>query len=220
MGSLRLFVEVAWPILEPATPFLPNWHIDYVCEDPRSGDRGRRAPIGHQYATRDRKSLLVSVLWPCWEWAQRPSTRWLFVSYAESLAGRLSLDRRRLLTSERDQRYWGHQVRLTRDQNAKREFHTTRRGVMLATSVGGSVTGKGGGWIVIDDPHNPMQAESDLQRAHAIDFLPRRSRRGSTTPAAMPSCWSCNVSMCSTSRPSVWNTASSTCACPLGRPRA
>ena len=28
MASLRFFVEWAWPILEPATPFLPNWHID------------------------------------------------------------------------------------------------------------------------------------------------------------------------------------------------
>jgi predicted phage terminase large subunit-like protein len=170
MGSLRLFVEVAWPILEPATPFLPNWHIDYVCEYLEAVTAGDVRRLVINMPPRYGKSLLVSVLWPCWELAQRPSTRWLFVSYAESLAGRLSLDRRRLLTSDWYQYHWGHQVRLTRDQNAKREFHTTRRGVMLATSVGGSVTGKGGGRIVIDDPHNPMQAESDLQRAHAIDF--------------------------------------------------
>ena len=30
--SLRAFVEQAWPVLEPTTPFLPNWHIDLVCE--------------------------------------------------------------------------------------------------------------------------------------------------------------------------------------------
>ena len=30
--SLRAFVELAWRILEPKTPFLPNWHIDLICE--------------------------------------------------------------------------------------------------------------------------------------------------------------------------------------------
>ncbi len=105
MGSLRLFVEVAWPILEPATPFLPNWHIDYVCEYLEAVTAGDVRRLVINMPPRYGKSLLVSVLWPCWEWAQRPSTRWLFVSYAESLAGRLSLDRRRLLTSE-----WYQQV--------------------------------------------------------------------------------------------------------------
>ena len=120
---------------------------------------------------------------------RHPGRRWLFVSYTESLASLHSLDRRRLLRASGTDRAVGHQVRLTRDQQAKREFHNTRRGIMVATSVGGSVTGKGGNRIVIDDPHNPTQAESDVQRAHAIDFYTRRCRRGSTTPVATPSCW-------------------------------
>lgn len=43
-------------------------------------------------------------------------------------------------------------------------------GVMVSTSTGGSITGKGGNRLVIDDPHNPTQAESDAQREQAIDF--------------------------------------------------
>ena len=30
--SFPAFVRQAWPILEPMTAFLPNWHIDLVCE--------------------------------------------------------------------------------------------------------------------------------------------------------------------------------------------
>lgn len=30
--SFRAYVEQAWPILEPATPFLGNWHIDLIAE--------------------------------------------------------------------------------------------------------------------------------------------------------------------------------------------
>ena len=42
---------------------------------------------------------------------------------------------------------------------------------MVATSTGGSITGKGGNRLIIDDPHNPTQAESDAQRQQAIDFF-------------------------------------------------
>jgi len=42
---------------------------------------------------------------------------------------------------------------------------------MVATSTGGSITGKGGNRFIIDDPHNPIQAESDAQRQQAIDVF-------------------------------------------------
>jgi hypothetical protein len=41
------------------------------------------------------------------------------------------------------------------------------------TPFGGSITGKGGSRIVVDDPHNPIQAESDTQREAALDYFRR-----------------------------------------------
>src|SRR5262245_10066697 len=29
---LRQFVQQAWPVVEPATRFVPGWHIDAICE--------------------------------------------------------------------------------------------------------------------------------------------------------------------------------------------
>jgi predicted phage terminase large subunit-like protein len=167
---LRTFVEWAWPVLEPATPFQPNWHIDLLCEHLEAVTAGNCRRLVINIPPRHGKSLLVSVLWPCWEWIQHPTTRWLFVSYSDSLASRHALDRRRLLRSDWYRAHWGHIVRLTRDQQQKAEFHNTRRGMMVATSVGGSITGKGGNRLVLDDPHNPLQAESDVQRQRAVDF--------------------------------------------------
>jgi predicted phage terminase large subunit-like protein len=169
--SLRVFVEWAWPILEPATAFRSNWHIDYICEQLEAVTAGEIRRLLITIPPRYMKSILTSVCWPCWEWAQCPSTRWIFASYAETLASRHSLDRRRLLCSDWYQQRWGDRVRLVKDQHAKMEFHNTRRGAMVAASVGGSITGKGGNRIVLDDPHNPTQAESDAQRTHAIDFF-------------------------------------------------
>jgi predicted phage terminase large subunit-like protein len=117
------------------------------------------------------KSLLVSVLWPTWEWQRRPGGRWIFASYADSLATKHSVDRRTVLQSAWYQTRWGNQVQLATDQNVKSEFQNTTRGVMLATSVGGSVTGKGGDRIVVDDLHNPLQAESEAQRDTALAYF-------------------------------------------------
>lgn len=31
-NSLSAFIQRAWPIINPVTPYLPNWHIDLICE--------------------------------------------------------------------------------------------------------------------------------------------------------------------------------------------
>lgn len=167
--SLRAFVEWIWPILEPGTAFQPNWHIDFICEHLEAVTAGQILRLVINIPPRYMKSLLVSVLWPCWEWYLRPQTRFVFSSYAETLASRHSLNRRRLIRSRPYQRF-APDVRLTRDQQEKFEFDNTLGGIMVATSTGGSITGKGGNRIIIDDPHNPTQAESDSQRQQAIDF--------------------------------------------------
>ena len=78
-----------------------------------------------------------------------------------------------MLQSPWYQARWGDRVCLAPDQNVKTAFQNTQRGLMLATSIGGSVTGKGGNRIVVDDPHNPTQAESDVQREAARTYFSR-----------------------------------------------
>ena len=170
--SLRAFVEQAWPILEPTTRFLPSWHIDLLCDWLEAVTEGECPRLVINLPPRYGKSLIVSVCWPTWEWVRRPDTRWVFTSYAEALAVQHSLDRRTLLQSPWYQGHWGSRVRLT-DQNEKTEYWNHRRGRMLATSIGGTVTGKGGNRIVVDDPHSPLHAESDAYRQRAIEYFLR-----------------------------------------------
>lgn len=130
----------------------------------------------HSFTANDlvvKNSLQASVLWPTWTWIDAPSTRWLFASYSASLSTKHSLDRRQVIQSPWYQDRWGHIYQLAGDQNIKTEYANTKRGHMLATSVGGTATGKGGDIIVVDDPHNPMQAESDALREAAIEFFDR-----------------------------------------------
>jgi hypothetical protein len=62
-------------------------------------------------------------------------------------------------------------VQLAGDQNQKSEFMNTARGHMIATSVGGSITGKGGDFIVVDDLQNPEMAESAAARETVNRFF-------------------------------------------------
>jgi hypothetical protein len=164
---LEPFLELVWPILQPDTPYQSNWHIGLTCEYLEAVTMGQIRRLVINMPPRYGKSLMTSVIWPVWEWIRHPSRRWMFVSHSETLAVLHSLDRRRLIQDD-----WFRQrfrtVRLAADQRTKTEFHNTRRGSMLATSMGGSMTGKGGDRLVIDDPHSAEQAESDLQRQHAL----------------------------------------------------
>jgi hypothetical protein len=49
------------------------------------------------------------------------------------------------------------------------EITTTRGGHRFATSIDGSLTGRGGDIIVIDDPHKLSEVESDIKREHVYD---------------------------------------------------
>lgn len=169
--SLAEYVRQAWPVIEPETPYLHNWHIDLICEYLERVTSGGATRLIINIPPRYMKSILVSVLWPTWAWIKRPSARWIFASYSGLLSKKHSLDRRTTLQSEWYQGNWGDRVAFTPDQNEKMEYENTARGYMVATSVGGTITGKGGNFIVVDDPHNPVEAMSALQRRNAIAFF-------------------------------------------------
>jgi hypothetical protein len=58
-------------------------------------------------------------------------------------------------------------VTLITDQNEKHKFMTTQRGFRIAASVGGSVTGEGGNFLIMDDPLSSSQAMSVCEREKA-----------------------------------------------------
>lgn len=163
-GSLHRFVQQAWHVLEPATPYVDGWHIKVMCEHLEAVTDGRIRDLLINVPPRHMKSLTVSVFWPCWVWTRKPATRWLYCSYAQRLATRDSLKCRRLIMSPWYQRNWEGVFKLTGDQNEKTRFENDRTGQRLATSVDGTNTGEGADIIVCDDPHNVRERESEVQR--------------------------------------------------------
>jgi hypothetical protein len=55
-------------------------------------------------------------------------------------------------------------TRISLAKDTELEFATTRGGNRLSTSVGGTLTGRGGNLIIIDDPLKPQDAYSEAAR--------------------------------------------------------
>jgi predicted phage terminase large subunit-like protein len=180
---LSRFIRESWPILEPATEFVHGWHIDVMCEHLEAVTAGEIRRLIINVPPRTMKSLTTAVCWPAWEWLCAPHVRWLFASYAQDFAWRDSLKMRRLIKTRGGtedgtifQRLGYQGVlallhdepwELTKDQDAKSKYETTRTGMRMATSVEGQATGEGGDRIVVDDPVNAKQARSDADRHNA-----------------------------------------------------
>ena len=158
-------------VVEPATAFVPGWHIDAICEHLEAISAGQLRRLIINIPPRHMKSLLVSVFWPTWEWTQHPSRRFLTASYAQPLSTRDAVKSRRLLQSPWYQKRWGQVFQLTGDQNEKMRYENDQAGYRIATSVGGTATGEGGDRLILDDPHKADEILSQTIRQADLDWL-------------------------------------------------
>lgn len=157
------FIAKTLETADPGCAFLPNWHIDLIAEYLQAVRHGQITRLLINMPPRSLKSQSVSIAWPAWLLGHDPSARIMAASYSASLAIRHSLDCRAVMLSG-----WYRELfqdtQLARDQNEKHKFMTTARGFRFATSVGGTATGEGGNFLIVDDPLNPAQAMNPLMR--------------------------------------------------------
>jgi hypothetical protein len=166
------YLHLAWSIIEPDTPYLHNWHIDAMAEYLVGCTTGQITRLVINIPPRYMKSITTSIMWPTWVWGplERPGSRWLFASYSQRAVTDNSLKRRAILESPWYREHWGHLVHFRRDQNEKRQYQNLRRGEMFSSGMSGTL-GKGGDFIIIDDPHDTAQARSRAEREAQIRFF-------------------------------------------------
>lgn len=170
LDSLHSFTRLCWHVVEPKQNFVDGWHIHAITEHLEAVTRGEIRNLIISVPPRHMKSIAVSVMWPAWVWLRDPSKRWIFSSYAGSLSIRDSIKCRRVIESQIYRDTFGIQWSLANDQNMKTRFSNTKTGYRIATSVGGTGTGEGGDYIVVDDPMKATDAESELLRQNVIDW--------------------------------------------------
>jgi predicted phage terminase large subunit-like protein len=88
----------------------------------------------------------------------------MFASYSEKLSTQHSILRRSLIESDWYKKDWGGQFSISRDQNVKSHYENSARGAMFSTGMQSTATGMGGDILIFDDPLNPEQAISQVER--------------------------------------------------------
>lgn len=164
------FTQQCFHTVDPAHEYLHNWHIDCIIEHLHAMERGEIRRLIINMPPRSLKSITCTVAWPAWLLGRNPSTQIVCASYSSKLSLKHSVDTRLIIESPWYKACFPDTV-IAKDQNEKQKFQTTRRGDRKATSVGGSVTGEGGDYLIGDDLLKPDEAPSEVVRQSTNDWI-------------------------------------------------
>lgn len=169
-NNLSSFIHKSFLTASPNIQYLSNWHIDLISKKLMQVQKGEITRLIINMPPRNLKSISVSVAWPAWLLAHDPSTKIMAASYSQALSNKHSQDCRLIINSD-----WYHNLfpntNITKGENQKSKFVTTQRGFRFATSTGGTATGEGGDFLIIDDPQNPNKINSKKYRDQTIEWF-------------------------------------------------
>jgi predicted phage terminase large subunit-like protein len=155
--------------LNPQTLYQHNWHIEVISAALEECRTGRLKRLIINVPPRSLKSHLCSIAFPAYLLGHDPAVRIVCASYAQDLADNLAGSCRHLMMSPFYQDLF-RRTRLASSRQLIHDFKTTKNGGRLSTSVGGVLTGRGGNFLIIDDPLKPEDACSEAQRRAVNDW--------------------------------------------------
>jgi predicted phage terminase large subunit-like protein len=160
------FVMKVFETVSPGDVFFPNWHIDAMTYAAELVIRGKINRLIVTVPPRHLKSIIFSVALPAYLLGLDPTMRIICVSYSSELAIKHAIDFRAVLASAWYCRAFPKTM-VSREKDTQFETMTTARGYRYATSLGGTLTGRGADLIVLDDPQKPEEALSEAHRNSA-----------------------------------------------------
>lgn len=165
--NFHAFLRKALTTVHPSTPFLDNWHIHAIAYQLRRVANGEERRLIITQPPRSLKSITVSVAYVAWLLGHRPSMSIIVVSYSREFAADLHRKFRTVVESD----WYRRAFPATKwKKQTDTDFVTTQGGGRLSTSIGGQLTGRGGDLLIIDDPMNAMEAQSESARREVITF--------------------------------------------------
>lgn len=161
--NLIAFTEYTFPRYRTAE------HHRIISEQLERVERGEIDRLMLLVPPRHGKSELASKRLPAWFLGRQPHKQFLSVSATEGLASDFGREVRNIISSPEYRAVFD--TRLAEDSQAKGKWHTSEGGIYYALGIGGSVLGRGGDTILIDDPYSSMQdALSELTRKNVWDW--------------------------------------------------
>ena len=145
--GLFAFIERAWHHAGEPDDFLENWHIREIARHLEMVSSGEIRRLRINIPPGCSKSLITCVLWPAWDWIDRPQRRWIFGTYGQRQTLFHAKRFRDLLQSSWYQERWPRKIQ----GSAAEEVDNSVGGFRFSTSTGGAVTGRHGDILVADD---------------------------------------------------------------------
>lgn len=166
--DLDFFVQKVFETVSPGDTFSPNWHIGAIAYELERCWRGDNTRLVINQPPRSLKSICSSVAFVAWALGHDPKKRFICVSYSQDLANDLSRQFRAVVKSDWYRRLFPN-TRFAKE--TVDECMTTKGGGRVATSIGGTLTGRGADIIIIDDPLKAEDAQSETARKAVTDWF-------------------------------------------------
>ena len=147
-----------------------NWHTNLICHALELVENGTIRYLLLEAPPRHSKSLHVSQLFPAWAVGRDKDRSIIVSSYSGDLATSQGRETRKIMETVDYKNIFD--TRLASDSNAKGKWNTQGKGAYNAVGVGGSVTGKGADFFIVDDSiKDRKEADSVLMRDNVWNFF-------------------------------------------------
>ena len=168
-SNFSSFLRKVFGTLNPGTPYLANWHIDAITWHLEEVLAGRINRLIINLPPRSLKSITASVAFPAFIHGHDPTRKIISVTYSQDLSVKHHNDYRTTLEAPWYRNCFPNS-RIDKRKDSESEVTLIGRGSRVATSIGGTLTGRGADLIIIDDPLKPADAMSESKREGANDW--------------------------------------------------
>ena len=167
--DFNAFVERVFYELKGSTHYLDNFHVAAICAELMAMHRGELRRLAIALPPRSLKTIIASVAYPAWLLGHDASLNIICASYGQQLSNDPARFCRQVLMSDWYKRLFPG-TRLVSSRAPLGDLVTTAGGRRFATSVGGTLTGFGADYIIVDDPTKPDEALSAVERVKANEW--------------------------------------------------
>lgn len=137
--------------------FIPGWHVDEIASQCELAEqmiqrkKGTDARFIIEAPPRHTKSQTISKCFPLWYLAQHPNHEVIVATYNQELADDIGRWAKRIIDDPAFQAVFPD-FKIRKDSKAANRLETPEGGGIRYVGVGGSLTGRGGHLIIVDDP--------------------------------------------------------------------
>lgn len=163
-----LFATKAFNIANPGQTWNPTPAFLAISQKLAEVESGRIQRLIINVPPRSGKSLLASIAFPAYVLGRDPRRRVICASYSGDFSAKLGRECRSLMEHSSYRQLFPGAV--ITGKNTESEIETAYGGFRYSTSVGGTLTGRGGNFIIIDDPAKPDEAMSTVARERVWEW--------------------------------------------------